>query len=125
LLYKKFGPAGVLHDVTVGDNKVVNVKVKDKGIVTIKGYKAKQGWDPCTGWGSPDGQKIMNALQGEVTPSIKLHDKGEDYDARIEAILTQQMELIRRLIGLGKHNETSRKEINKILEEYVITSKET
>jgi kumamolisin len=123
LLYKRFGSDGILRDITVGDNKVVNVKVKDNGVVTIKGYKAKQGWDPCTGWGSPDGEKLLNALQGEVTPSVKLHDKGEDYDAKIEMILTQQIELIRRLIGLGKHNETIRNQINKILDEYIIASK--
>ncbi|MGB9404321.1 MAG: S53 family peptidase [Candidatus Acidiferrales bacterium] len=35
------------HDVTQGNNG---------------GYSAAKGWDPCTGWGSPDGAKLLAAL---------------------------------------------------------------
>jgi kumamolisin len=39
--------AGALHDITVGNNGA---------------YRARQGWDPCTGLGTPDGEKLMAAL---------------------------------------------------------------
>jgi subtilase family serine protease len=44
------------HDVTTGNN-TVNV-----GSVTITGYQAAPGWDPVTGWGSPDAQVLVPLL---------------------------------------------------------------
>ena len=44
---------GVVHDVTSGTNAIKN---------TVNGYKAKAGWDPCTGLGTPDGTAILNNL---------------------------------------------------------------
>jgi kumamolisin len=41
---------GTLHDITSGSNGA---------------YQAGPGWDPCTGLGSPDGTKILAALQGQ------------------------------------------------------------
>jgi kumamolisin len=29
-----------------------------------KHFKATEGWDPCTGWGSPDGKKLLAKLRG-------------------------------------------------------------
>jgi kumamolisin len=49
LLYTKFS-AGVLRDITVGNNG---------------GYSAAKGWDACTGLGSPDGNKLLSALSGK------------------------------------------------------------
>ncbi|MFS1512707.1 protease pro-enzyme activation domain-containing protein [Chengkuizengella sp. SCS-71B] len=42
------------NDITIGNNNVI-----------IEGgpYVAKEGWDPCTGLGSPDGTKLLEALQ--------------------------------------------------------------
>ncbi len=54
LLYSKLNQAGVFHDITVGSNDPTN------GV--IGGYAAGLGWDPCTGWGSPDGTLLLNAL---------------------------------------------------------------
>jgi kumamolisin len=55
LLYTKFGPAGVLRDITKGDNDTDGL---------LKGaYKAGKGWDACTGWGVPDGQKLLAAFR--------------------------------------------------------------
>jgi kumamolisin len=48
LLYGKFS-AGVLHDITVGNNGA---------------YVAGPGWDPCTGLGSPSGGQLFRALSG-------------------------------------------------------------
>ena len=47
-------PSG-LRDVTNGDNKVGDQLI---------GYNARQGWDPCTGLGSPDGDKLLAVLDG-------------------------------------------------------------
>jgi kumamolisin len=48
LLYKTIGPAGDLNDITSGNNG---------------DFKAAKGWDACTGWGSPNGTKLFNALK--------------------------------------------------------------
>jgi kumamolisin len=45
LLYARLAPS--LHDITKGDNGV---------------YVSTNGWDPCTGWGSPNGNKILSSL---------------------------------------------------------------
>ncbi|MBF0466430.1 MAG: S8/S53 family peptidase [Nitrospirae bacterium] len=46
-----YGPAvvgkGFFRDITSGNNGA---------------YQAKQGWDACTGWGSPDGAKLLKAF---------------------------------------------------------------
>jgi subtilase family serine protease len=53
LLYK--GSVGsALRDITVGTN--------DPTGGTIGAYAAQQGWDACTGWGSPDGARLLSAL---------------------------------------------------------------
>jgi kumamolisin len=54
LLYGQLGRSGVFHDVTTGNN--------DPTGGSIGGYSAGPGWDACTGWGSPDGTKLLNAL---------------------------------------------------------------
>ena len=46
VLYKT---SGVLRDITVGSNGA---------------YSARPGWDPCTGLGSPNGTRLLAALQG-------------------------------------------------------------
>ena len=49
LLYGSLVSKSVVHDVTQGNNG---------------SYAAKAGWDPCTGWGSPNGAKLLKALGG-------------------------------------------------------------
>ena len=44
------------HDITTGDNTVV------VNGVTITGYQAGPGWDPVTGWGTPDAQVLIPLL---------------------------------------------------------------
>ena len=44
------------HDVTTGNNTVAL-----KGI-TVTGYRAGSGWDPVTGWGTPDAQVLVPLL---------------------------------------------------------------
>jgi kumamolisin len=54
LLYAK-RDSGIFHDVSEGDNKV-----GDQGI----GYTSGQGWDACTGLGTPNGAKLLQVLGG-------------------------------------------------------------
>jgi subtilase family serine protease len=44
------------HDVTTGNNTVV------LNGVTITGYQAGPGWNPVTGWGTPDAQVLIPLL---------------------------------------------------------------
>ncbi len=56
LLYSKYGPAGVLRDITLGNNDTDGL---------LKGqFAAGPGWDACTGWGVPDGVKLLMAMKG-------------------------------------------------------------
>jgi kumamolisin len=48
LLYGPGGGKAVCRDVTSGNNGA---------------YQAKAGWDPCTGWGSPEGTKLLALLK--------------------------------------------------------------
>ena len=54
------GPAypAAFHDVTTGGNTVEDPPV------TIPGYQAARGWDPVTGWGSPNAQVLVPLLAG-------------------------------------------------------------
>jgi kumamolisin len=47
VLYQKL-PSGVLNDITRGN---------------IGAFQASAGWDPSTGLGSPDGEKLLAALR--------------------------------------------------------------
>jgi kumamolisin len=54
LLYRTLGATDAFHDVTSGSN------------ATLAGhphaYEAGHGWDACTGWGSPDGRRLLAQL---------------------------------------------------------------
>jgi len=50
-----------LHDVTVGNNTAQFPPA------TITGYQAAPGWDPVTGWGSPDAQVLIPLLARYAT----------------------------------------------------------
>jgi kumamolisin len=53
-----YTPAGAasFHDVTIGNND---------------GYSAAPGWDPCTGWGTPDGVALLQVLLAKGPPPGK------------------------------------------------------
>ncbi|HUI84983.1 MAG TPA: S53 family peptidase [Candidatus Binatia bacterium] len=54
-LYQNIGEnAGAFHDITSGNNG---------------DYSAGPGWDPCSGWGSPNGAALLQALSGNGPPS--------------------------------------------------------
>ncbi len=55
LLYSRHAPrAGALVDIRNGNNQLLG----------RQGYRARRGWDPCTGLGSPNGVKLLKWLQG-------------------------------------------------------------
>jgi subtilase family serine protease len=45
------------HDITTGTNTV-----EYPPLAPITGYHAAPGWDPATGWGSPDAQVLVPLL---------------------------------------------------------------
>jgi subtilase family serine protease len=51
-------PAGhrAFHDITTGSNTVTFP------VGTVTGYRAAPGWDPVTGWGTPDAQVLVPLL---------------------------------------------------------------
>jgi subtilase family serine protease len=50
------------HDITTGNNTVV------LNGVTVTGYQAGPGWDPVTGWGTPNAQVLVPLLARYVGP---------------------------------------------------------
>jgi subtilase family serine protease len=50
------------HDVTTGSNTVTSPTQ------TITGYEAAPGWDPVTGWGSPNAQVLVPLLARYASP---------------------------------------------------------
>ena len=59
LLYGTIGPAGVLRDITSGNNDT-------DGLLNGQ-FPAGPGWDACTGWGTPDGAKLLSALKSPAS----------------------------------------------------------
>jgi kumamolisin len=55
VLYQNLGPAGFLRDITEGSTRM--------GGPDNLGHDARPGWDPCTGWGTPNGRLLLNALK--------------------------------------------------------------
>ena len=51
------------HDVVTGDNSVM---LPSRVVV---GYQAGPGWDPVTGWGSPNAQVLVPLLAHDGRPS--------------------------------------------------------
>lgn len=49
---------------------VANPGAADNGFNGVAGYPAGPGWDACTGWGSPDGQALLTALQTFFAKSV-------------------------------------------------------
>src|SRR6266851_4180684 len=49
------------HDITIGDN---TVDVNDT--TQVQGYPAVQGWDPITGLGTPDAEKLLTGLVAAI-----------------------------------------------------------
>jgi kumamolisin len=55
LLYSTIGPNKALNDITQGNNDT-------DGHLNGE-FPAGPGWDACSGWGTPNGQKLLAALQ--------------------------------------------------------------
>lgn len=57
----RIGHSAAFHDVTTGDNTVT---ISDE---TITGYPAAPGYDPVTGWGTPDARTLIPLLSHSVS----------------------------------------------------------
>ena len=53
LLYENLGPAGIFRSVLSGHN----------GSEDLSGFCAGPGWNAATGWGTPDGAKLLQTLK--------------------------------------------------------------
>jgi subtilase family serine protease len=53
------------HDITIGNNGVT------AGQAIVTGYQAGPGWDPVTGWGSPNAQVLIPLLA--TSPAAARH----------------------------------------------------
>lgn len=53
-LYQVAAPKGSFRDITEGNNN---------SSASVGGYSAGAGWDACTGWGSPNGEALLNDLK--------------------------------------------------------------
>lgn len=53
LVYETLGPSEILRPVVYGHN----------GTGKLSGFCAGPGWNPATGWGTPDGAKLLQALR--------------------------------------------------------------
>lgn len=53
---------GLLNPVLYANAAALNDVVQGNNQVNGQGYEARQGWDPCTGLGSPIGSRILNAV---------------------------------------------------------------
>jgi kumamolisin len=61
LLYGTLGMTSAFNDVKGGNNDPTGGK--------LGGYQAGAGWDACTGWGSPNGTALVDALTASGKPS--------------------------------------------------------
>jgi subtilase family serine protease len=52
-LYSEIGPAQILRRITEGNN----------GTATLAGFSSGPGWNAVAGWGTPDGQKLLDWLR--------------------------------------------------------------
>ncbi|MGD0623671.1 MAG: S53 family peptidase, partial [Thermodesulfobacteriota bacterium] len=52
-IYGLLSSSGVFQDISAGNNDITGKNGP---------YPAHSGWDACTGWGSPDGAKLLSAL---------------------------------------------------------------
>jgi kumamolisin len=59
LLYEHVQTTDAFNDITQGNNDTTALS---------GGYSAGPGWDACTGFGSPNGGKLLAALQGLIPP---------------------------------------------------------
>ena len=47
----------LIYSPALGSSVFRDIKIGNNGA-----YSAKTGWDPCTGWGSPNGTKLLSKL---------------------------------------------------------------
>jgi kumamolisin len=59
---KKTHPVGYLNPLLYAAPVMGSGGIRDVGTGNNGAWHARTGWDPCTGWGSPDGNRLLAAL---------------------------------------------------------------
>jgi hypothetical protein len=59
--------SALFHDVTTGNN--TNLSVSNE-------FFARPGYDLCTGWGTPNGSNLLNALAQSPNPGVSVFNGG-------------------------------------------------
>jgi kumamolisin len=59
---KKGKPIGYLNPLLYAAPIAGSTALRDVTAGNNGAWKARQGWDPCTGWGAPDGAKLLASL---------------------------------------------------------------
>src|SRR5215469_4196530 len=66
LKIQRLPPVGILNPLLYKDHKVQqafsSVTEGQNDPFAVCGYRACPGWNPCTGWGTPNGEKLLNRL---------------------------------------------------------------
>ena len=65
ILYSNLGKSGGFRDIVKGNNDVTG---------KVGGYKAHRGWDPCTGFGSPNGKMLLAGLKAPPKSDLDARD---------------------------------------------------
>ncbi|HEX4038831.1 MAG TPA: choice-of-anchor D domain-containing protein [Acidobacteriaceae bacterium] len=79
----RVGPR-VCNDITIGNN--------DSGLTPdAPFYTADFGWDPCTGWGSIDGMRLLAGLAPAALLSVVVPDLGYFGEACLESFVEETL----------------------------------
>jgi kumamolisin len=73
VLYSLPPTVEAFHDITTGHNDISGHHGP---------YAARSGWDACTGWGSPDGAKLLQALMAPAVATGNAPSPGTTRAAR-------------------------------------------
>ncbi len=74
LLYSKLGKTSAFRDITQGNNDMSG---------QVGGYKAGPGWDPCGGFGSPDGKALLAALKAPAQQPVSSQGSAPSVESQI------------------------------------------
>jgi hypothetical protein len=75
--------SSVFRDIVPGDGPA------DNSYNGVPGYQAKQGWDACTGWGSPNGRALLDGLRALYTRIYFVVDKSTFGAGEVSDVVTQ------------------------------------
>jgi kumamolisin len=64
----------LLYNINAATNDAVfDITRGFNGASRARAFHARRGWDPCTGLGSPNGEKLLQLLKSSISKDAKLH----------------------------------------------------